>query len=253
MRCCLWNSLKYVHELVHVSGYKTATLLKTGFSQVFSRHLFVFIIWNFHNISFALFYCYFVNIFQISKHCIFYRNHFIGFYLKMIRIKTLRLMLKLRSRYTCNSCFNSNYLELITNYKHVPLFYNSLLIPRRFYLTWDTANLYQGYSLFIQGSLEWQFSELFSANLSLWNQFEYIAFNIFSCRILINLYKMLMVLRISNEKTNYLTWYGVLCRNVTTFYWQKLPSEFQVQEKLKACRISKLNFLRKISLKVTAL
>ena len=56
-----------------------------------------------------------------------------------------------------------------------------------------------------------------------------------------------MILRISNEKTNYLTLYGVLCRNVTTFYGQELPSQFQVQEKLKACRLSKLNFLRKTS------
>ena len=95
---------------------------------------------------------------------------------------------------------------------------------------------------FIQGSLEWPFSELFSANVSVWNQYKYIAFNIFSCRILIVLYKMLIITEISNEKTNELTIYGILCWNVTIFYRQELVSLFQVQEKLKACRSSKLNF-----------
>ena len=60
--------------------------------------------------------------------------------------------------------------------------------PRRFYSTRDITNLYP----FIQDSLEWPFSELFSANGQLWNQYKYIAFNIFSCRILIILYKMLV-------------------------------------------------------------
>ena len=50
------------------------------------------------------------------------------------------------------------------------------------------TNLY----LFIKGSLEWPFTELFSANVSLWNQYNYIAFNIFSCRILIVSYKWLL-------------------------------------------------------------
>ena len=35
-------------------------------------------------------------------------------------------------------------------------------------------NLYS----FIQGSLEWPFSELFSANVSLLNQYKYIAFKV---------------------------------------------------------------------------
>ena len=39
-----------------------------------------------------------------------------------------------------------------------------------------------------------------------------------------------------------LTIYGILCQNVTIFYRQEIASLFQVQEKLKACRISKLNF-----------
>ena len=99
-------------------------------------------------------------------------------------------------------------------------------------------NLYS----FVQGLLEWQFSELFSANVSLWNQYQYIAFNIFSCRIVIILYKILIISGTSNEKTSELTINGILCRNVAIFYRQKLASLFQVQEKLKACRSSKLNF-----------
>ena len=39
-----------------------------------------------------------------------------------------------------------------------------------------------------------------------------------------------------------LTIYGILCRNVTIFYRQELASMFQVQEKLKACKNSKLIF-----------
>ena len=100
------------------------------------------------------------------------------------------------------------------------------------------TNLYP----FIQGSLKWPFSELFSASVSLWNQYKYIAFNIFSCGILIISYKILIITGISNEKTNELTIYGILCWNVTIFYRQELVSLFQVQEKLKACRSSKLNF-----------
>ena len=65
--------------------------------------------------------------------------------------------------------------------------------------------------MFIQGSLEWPFSELFSANVLLCNQYKYIAFNISSCRILIVLYKNIN--RYRNEltmKTNELTIYGIL-------------------------------------------
>ena len=68
------------------------------------------------------------------------------------------------------------------------------------------------------------------------------AFNIFSCRILVILYKTLIITGISNEITNELTTYGILCWNVTVFYQQELASLFQVQEKLKACGSSKLNF-----------
>ena len=109
---------------------------------------------------------------------------------------------------------------------------------RKFYLTGDMTNLYP----FIQSSLEWPFNELFFANVLLWNQYKHIAFNIFSCRNLIASYKMLIITGISNEKTNELTIYGILCQNITIFYRQELASLFQVQEKLKACRNSKLIF-----------
>ena len=45
------------------------------------------------------------------------------------------------------------------------------------------------------------------------------------------------------KKSNKLTIYAILCRNVTVFYQQELASLFQMQEKLKACRNSKCNFL----------
>ena len=109
---------------------------------------------------------------------------------------------------------------------------------RRFYLTGDMTNLYP----FIKGWLEWPFNELFSANVSLWNQYKFIAFSIFPCRILIISYKTLIITGISIEITNELTIYGILCWNVAVFYRQELVSLFQVQEKLKACRSSKLNF-----------
>ena len=53
---------------------------------------------------------------------------------------------------------------------------------------------------------------------------------------------MLTIIGISNEKTNELTVYGILYRNATIFYRRELASLFQVQEKLKTCRSSKLNF-----------
>ena len=98
---------------------------------------------------------------------------------------------------------------------------------------------------FTQGSLEWPLGELFSSDLPLWNQCKYIAFNNFSCRILIISHKMLIVTETTNEKTNELIIYAILCRNVTIIYWQKLASLFQMQEILKACRNSKWNFSRR--------
>ena len=53
---------------------------------------------------------------------------------------------------------------------------------------------------FIQGLLEWPFIAFFSANISLWNQYKYIAFNVSLCRIVIILYTMLIITRIFNEK-----------------------------------------------------
>ena len=60
------------------------------------------------------------------------------------------------------------------------------------------TNLYP----FIQGSLEWPFSELINTNLLLWNQYKYIAFNILSCKTLIISYKILIIAGISDGKTN---------------------------------------------------
>ena len=68
--------------------------------------------------------------------------------------------------------------------------------PRRFSLTEGMTNFYQ----FIQGLFAWIFTELFLSDVS--NQWKYIAFNIFSCSILIISYKMLIITGISNEATN---------------------------------------------------
>ena len=111
-----------------------------------------------------------------------------------------------------------------------PCFLQSFLFiqTRRFYLTGDMTNLYP----FIQGSLEWPFSELFTANVSLWNQYKYIAFNTFSCKILIISYKMLIITGICNEKT-----ISHICRDVTIFNRQELDSLFQVQENWKGAGV----------------
>ena len=53
---------------------------------------------------------------------------------------------------------------------------------------------------------------------------------------------MLIITKISNETTNELTIYAILCRNVTVFHRQQIASLFQVQEKLKGCRNSKYKF-----------
>ena len=67
-------------------------------------------------------------------------------------------------------------------------------------------------------------------------------FNIFSSGILIISYKRSIITRISNEITNGLIIYAILCRNVAIFYREELASLFQVQEKLKASMNSKWNF-----------
>ena len=53
---------------------------------------------------------------------------------------------------------------------------------------------------------------------------------------------MLIITGIYNEKTNELTLYEISWRNITIFFRQELASLFQVQEKLKVCKKSKLNF-----------
>ena len=100
------------------------------------------------------------------------------------------------------------------------------------------TNLYP----FIEGLLEWPLSELFFSDVSLWNQYKYIDFNIFSWRILIISYKIIISFGISNETRNELTIYAILCQNVIIFYRQKLASLFQVQEKLETSRNTKWNF-----------
>ena len=57
------------------------------------------------------------------------------------------------------------------------------------HLRWLLLNL----NPFIQGLLERPFGEFFSSNVSLWNKYKYNAFNIFSCRIMIIPYKVLIV------------------------------------------------------------
>ena len=69
---------------------------------------------------------------------------------------------------------------------------------------------------FIQGSLVRPFSELFFPDVSLLNQYQHFVFNIFSCRILIILYKMLIIIGISNGTRNELTIKAILWYYVET-------------------------------------
>ena len=105
-------------------------------------------------------------------------------------------------------------------------------------MTGGMTNFYS----FIWGSLEWPFKELFLSNALLWNQYNFIAFNYFSCNNLIIYRKILIITVISNETTNKLTICAKLCRNVTIFYRQYIVSLCQVQEKLRACGNSKQSF-----------
>ena len=109
-----------------------------------------------------------------------------------------------------------------------------ILLGRRFFLDEPFS--------FIQDSLEWPFSELFFSDVLLWKWYRYIAFNIFSCRILIISYKMLIFTGISNEIRNKLTMYAILCWNVAIFYRHELVCSFLVQEKLEMCGNSKWTF-----------
>ena len=53
---------------------------------------------------------------------------------------------------------------------------------------------------FIRGSLEWQLSELFLSDAPLWNQYKFIAFNIFSSNVLIIYCKTLIIAVVSDEQ-----------------------------------------------------
>ena len=100
---------------------------------------------------------------------------------------------------------------------------------KRFYSTGDMTNLYP----FVQGWLQWPFNDFFFSDVSFWNEYKYIDFNISSWRTLIISYKILIITGISNKKQ------AVLRRNVAIFCREKLASLFQVQGKLKACWNSK--------------
>ena len=58
----------------------------------------------------------------------------------------------------------------------------------------------------------------------------YIAFNIFSCRILIISYEMLIITGISIEKINQLIMYTIISRNVTIFYRQNWLPYFKCKK-----------------------
>ena len=98
-----------------------------------------------------------------------------------------------------------------------------IVSARRFYLIGSMTNHYP----FIQVRWNDHLENIpLMRRYGIWNQYEYIGFNIFSCKILIISYKMLIITGISNEKKNLLTIHGKLCRSVTIFYRQKLASLF---------------------------
>ena len=122
------------------------------------------------------------------------------------------------------------------------LFLLQLIWPRRFYLTRYMTKLKGRGNDIYWRVVGMTFSQLFFCNISLLNQHKYIPFDIFSCRILIISYKMSIITGIFNETRNELSIYAILCLNVTIFYRKELTSLFQVHEKLKTYRSSRLNF-----------
>ena len=84
----------------------------------------------------------------------------------------------------------------------------------RFYLIEGMTNFYS----FIWDSLEWPFSEFFFSDASLWNQYKFIVFNIFSSKIWTISLKTFIITVTTNKKTNELTIYAKLCWNPTKFY-----------------------------------
>ena len=73
-----------------------------------------------------------------------------------------------------------------------------LIKARTIFLAGGVTN----FSLFNRSSLKWPFNELFFSDALLWNQYNFIAFDIFFCKISIISYKMLIIAVISNETTN---------------------------------------------------
>ena len=90
--------------------------------------------------------------------------------------------------------------------------------------------------------LEWKFSYVFFCGALLLNQYKFIAFNIYWCKIFTIFYKILIIAVKSNETKRELIKYAKLCRNITTFNRQELASLFQVQEKIKSVREFKIKF-----------
>ena len=83
----------------------------------------------------------------------------------------------------------------------------------------------------------WPFSEIFPTNVSLWNQYKYISFNIFSCRILTISYKKLII-----KKNKWINHIWSIWPNCRKFLRARTTFLFHVLGKLKAWRSSKLNF-----------
>ena len=79
----------------------------------------------------------------------------------------------------------------------------------------------------------------------------YIAFNIFSCRILIISYKMLMITGISIEKINQLIMYTIISRNVTIFYRQNWLPYFKCKKNWRRARIQNETFRVALSMQMT--
>ena len=78
---------------------------------------------------------------------------------------------------------------------------------------------------------EWPFIELFFYDPSFSNQYKLTTFNVSLCRVLIISFKILIITVISNDTTNELTTYVILCEKVTLFYgqnFQKLNWESDV-------------------------
>ena len=65
---------------------------------------------------------------------------------------------------------------------------------------------------------------------------KFIDFNVFLWKILIIPCKILITAVVSNETTNALTIYSMLCQNITILYQQELASLFQIKKKIKSAQ-----------------